>query len=133
LNSRSDVRYGPKQTSERQQLMSAIGGDQLSVALPARMPGSFEPFLYFGRKLHGRHAGQRRRENFLKIWHRQLGHRLAISGKHGFERFDILEFWLLCHHCRNAIEAEDHLRVQRMLDPEGTVLIEYGDASSGET
>jgi hypothetical protein len=55
----------------------------------------FEPFLYFGRKLHGRHAGQRRRENFLKVWHRQLGHRLAISGKHGFERFDILEFWLL--------------------------------------
>ncbi len=70
---------------------------------------SLKPFLHFDIELLHRHTGERRGEDFLQIGHCQLGHRLTISGKHGLERFDILEFRLLRYHRWNAIEAVDHL------------------------
>ena len=96
--------------------------------VPARMLGRLDPLLRFGVELLHRHAGQRRGENFLEVrasgaWPSPPG-----SRQHGLERLDVLEFRLLRHHRRDAIQAVDHLRVHGMLDPERAVLVEHRDA-----
>ena len=75
-----------------------------------------------------RHAGQCRRKNLFEVVQRQLRDRLAVAGKYGLERFDIFELRLFLYHCRNTVEAVDHLGIDWMLDPERAVLIKSGDA-----
>ena len=96
--------------------------------IPTMMLGAVEPLLGFGVELLHRHAGQRRDENLLELAHRELGDRLAVAGEHGLERLDVPELRLLRHHRRHAVQAVDHLRVHRMLDPERAVLVEHRDA-----
>ena len=50
------------------------------------------PLLYFGAELLHRHTGERGREDFLEVLHRELRNRLAIAREHGLERLDLLEF-----------------------------------------
>ena len=62
---------------------------------------------------------------------RKPGDRVTIARKHGLEGLDIPEFRILLHHCRNALQAVDDLRVHGVLDPQRAVLIEGGDALLG--
>ena len=82
------------------------------------MLGRFEPLLRFGVELLHRHAAQRRGEDLLEVLHRELGDRLPVARQHGLEGLDVLQLRLLRHHRRHAVEAVDHLRVHRMLDPD---------------
>src|SRR5207245_5257199 len=63
----------------------------------------------------------------LEVRHREFRHRLAVTGKHGPERLDVLEIRLRLRQHRHPFEAVDHLRVHGLLDPRGAVLIERDD------
>src|SRR6266511_652989 len=103
--------------------------DELGIRpLPARIARGFEPLLRFGVELLHRHAGQRRGEDLLEVAHRELRYRLAVAGEHGLERLGVPELRPLRRHRRDALQAVDHLRVHRMLDPQRAVLIEHRDA-----
>src|SRR5208283_1630515 len=54
--------------------------------------------------------------------------RLAIAGEYGLERFAGLQFGPRLDEVGNMLEAEDDLRVHGMLDPERSILVEFGDA-----
>jgi len=95
------------------------------------MPGSLKPFLHVGIELLHRHAGQRRGKDFLQIRHRQLGRCLAVPREHGLERLHARKFRFGLDHRRHALQAIDHLRIHRVLDPDRAVLVESGDALLG--
>ena len=46
----------------------------------------------------------------------------------GLERLDIFKFRLCPHERADAMQAIDHLRIHRLLDPERAVLVKRGDA-----
>ena len=79
-------------------------------------------------ELLDRHAGEGRGEDLLEVVHREFGDRLPVAGEHGLERLDVRQLRLRLDQRRHAVEAVDHLRIHRMLDPQRAVLIEGGDA-----
>ena len=60
-------------------------------------------------------------QDLLEVRHREFRHRLAVTGKHGPERLDVLEIRLRLRQHRHPFEAVDHLRVHGLLDPRGAV------------
>ena len=59
---------------------------------------------------------------------RKLGDRLAVAREDRLERLDVLEFRIFFHDRGHAVQAIDHLRIDRMFDPQRAVLVESGDA-----
>ena len=100
---------------------------------PTRVLRRRDPLFDLGLELFDGHARKRDREQFFEIRFRQLGDRLPVAGEYGLERLDILEFGLLGHNRRHAIQAVDDLAVHRVFHPQGAVLIEGGDPLWGGT
>src|SRR6185312_16071574 len=90
-----------------------------------------EPGLYLALKRIDIHATQRSPDDFEKVVHRKLRNSRAITGQDGLKRRNIRELWICLDHGRDAVKAIHDLRVDRMLDPQGAVLIERRDSFLG--
>ena len=91
--------------------------------------GRLDPGLHLGCECVHVHAGERRDGDLFEFAHGKLGDRFEVAGQHGFERLDTrASSGSRFDHSRHAIEAIEQLRIDRMLDPQGAVLIEGRDA-----
>jgi hypothetical protein len=93
--------------------------------------GGFDPLLRFVAELVHRHAREGGSNNLLKIPQGEFCDRFAVAAQPGLERFDLGKMRFCLDHCRHAVERVHHERVYGMLDPQGAVLIECGDAFLG--
>jgi hypothetical protein len=65
---------------------------------------------------------------FSRCRKRQLGNSFAITREHGPEWLNLLELRILCGNHPELVERKHDLCVQRLLNPDGAILIEGGDA-----
>ena len=92
------------------------------------MLGGLDPFRRLRPKLINGHAGEGRHGDLLEFLEGEFRDRLAVAGQDGFEGFDLLQMRLRLHRRGDAVQAIDHLRIDRMLNPGRSVLVESGDA-----
>ena len=111
-----------------QHLLHRLVGELGIGPLPAWILRRFQPLPGFRIELVHRHAGERRGEDLFQVVHRELRYRLAVAGQHGLEWLDLRKLRFRLDHRGHAVQAVDHLRVHRMFHPQGTVLVEGGDA-----
>ena len=60
--------------------------------------------------------------------HAAGGEGLAIAFEHRLERLLLLPLRMLRRQALHLVQGEEHLEVHRLLAPQGTVVIEHGDA-----
>src|SRR5262245_63847573 len=87
-----------------------------------------QPLLNNFLKLLNRHATVRNSDNLFEILDRESQHRFAIMREDRFERLGLTPLRMLRRLRNNLVDGERKLRVIRLLNPEGAVIVEGRDA-----
>ena len=95
------------------------------------MAGGFDPILDDLVKFVGGHAGMCGHHDFDEAFFTGGGEALHVAGEDGFERFGVVPLGVLEARRFYTVEGKEELEIERLLTPEGAVVVEDGDAIFG--
>ena len=84
------------------------------------LPGEFQ-------KVGLAHTGMSCKDDFGPVFLRKMCHCRQIVGEDRLEWFLVSPFWVLRCQGMHAVECKDGLGVNRMLNPQRSILVEGGD------